>query len=93
MTKDAIKKAMKIKSEKRLTEIKNEFVNKFKNNEITWKKRLDYHKSIIKKEHERSENYLKIINDLKYRVVNVEKKNLELYKLIKQQKQLLIPKE
>ena len=76
-----------------MNEIQVEFMNKFKNNENTWKKRLDYHKNLLKKEHDRSENYLKIINDLKDRVANVETKNYELYKMIKRQKEQLKPKD
>jgi hypothetical protein len=39
---------MKIKYEQRLNDLKHEFEVKFKQNEKVWKKRLDYHKQIVK---------------------------------------------
>lgn len=86
ITKEAIKKGMKLKYEQRLKELKVEFTNKFKSNEQTWKKRLDYHKALISKESQRAEEYLKTISEMTKRIELVEKKNTDLFKLIQQQK-------
>lgn len=58
IAKDAIKQAMKTKYEQRLKDLKLEFTSKFKKNEQTWKQRLEYHKTMIQKEHNRAEEYL-----------------------------------
>lgn len=54
ITKDAIKKSFKVKYEKRLKDMKDEFTLKFKNNEKVWKQRMDYQKHIFKKEQEKT---------------------------------------
>lgn len=82
IAKEALKKGMKSKYEKRLKELKVEFTTKFKSNEQTWKKRLDYHKLLIAKENERAEEYLKTIQEMTKRIEIIEKKNSDLFKLI-----------
>lgn len=41
-----------------MKDVKLKFDTKFKQNEQTWKKRLDYHKDIILRESEKAEHYL-----------------------------------
>ena len=55
---------MKVKYEGRLAVMKKEFEQKFKKNEVTWKKRMDYHKQVLTKEQMKINEMDSIIRDL-----------------------------
>ena len=57
-------------------------MTRFKKNDLNWRKRLEYNKEQLKREHLRAEEYLKTIQEMTKRVENVEKKNKDLYRMI-----------
>jgi hypothetical protein len=87
LTKQTVKKALKVKYEARLKDMKKEFEAKFKRNEQTWKSRLDFHKQALGKEQMKANEYESVIQEMSERINIVEKKNKDMYHLIKMLKE------
>eukprot|EP00347_Sterkiella_histriomuscorum_P012817 403367114 len=84
ITKETIKQALKVKYEARLKEMKSQFEQKFKRNEITWKNRLECHKQSLQKEQMKNLELQAVIEEMTSRISQVERKNKEMFNMIRQ---------
>ena len=66
--KQDLKRMYKKKLQVQMEEMKKEFEKKFINNENIWKKRMKFHKEMLKQEKQKSEDVIRQLEKLEQRV-------------------------